>query len=206
MKFTKPINREVDIDGHEFVVSFDDRGIEFRLKGKRKTARVDWPQVIDIARGEEGENARALLGLGAGATKSADDQETARAQNEDAMARTINPPTPQSQPDGSPQAPSLASDLADMTDAVVPPGSSESSSATPSPESAHAAPASESMHAESSSKPLPASPTSEPLGEPSSESSSAAGSASPATGHGSVTDQDDEQHRANSASPTGSES
>src|ERR1700759_4727601 len=114
MKFTKPINREVEIEGHEFVVSFGDLGIEFRLKGKRKTARVDWSQVVDIARGEDGENARALLGLSAGGAKPADDQETARAQNEDAMARTINPPTPQSQADGSPQTPSLASDLSDM--------------------------------------------------------------------------------------------
>lgn len=216
MKFTKPINREVEIDGHEFVVSFDDRGIEFRLKGKRKTARVDWPQVIDIARGEDGENARALLGLGAGAAKQSDDQETARAQNEDAMARTINPPAPQSQPDGSPQAPTLASDLADMTDAVVPAGSSESAPAAQSSESSQTAPASESAQAASSSEPLPATPTSEPLGEPSSSTGHAANTTGSATNQptshmadtttGSATDQDDEQHRANSASPTGSES
>ena len=105
MKFSKPINREVEIDGHDFIVSFDDFGIEFRLKGKRKTARVEWAQVLDIARGEDGSDARALLGLGASARGR---QEPARmAQNEDALARTINPPAPapQSQPDGSAQAP-----------------------------------------------------------------------------------------------------
>jgi hypothetical protein len=106
MKFSKPINREVEIDGHHFIVSFDDTSIEFRLKGKRKTARVEWSQVIDIARGEDGEDARALLGLGASTSAPNSGQAPARmAQNEDAMARTINPPAPQSQPDGSAQAP-----------------------------------------------------------------------------------------------------
>jgi hypothetical protein len=106
MKFSKPINREVEIDGHHFIVSFDDTGIEFRLKGKRKTARVEWSQVLDIARGEDGEDARALLGLGASTSAQTSNQEPARmAQNEDAMARTINPPAPQSQADGSAQAP-----------------------------------------------------------------------------------------------------
>ena len=42
MKFTKPINREVDIDGNTFIVSFDQNGIDFRVKGKRKTAHTDW--------------------------------------------------------------------------------------------------------------------------------------------------------------------
>ncbi|HJQ27489.1 MAG TPA: hypothetical protein VKA60_26625 [Blastocatellia bacterium] len=98
MKFTKPINREVEIDGQNFIVSFDDSGIEFRLKGKRKTARVAWSQVLDSARGEDGTDAHTVLGLGA--------QKPARiAQNEDALASTLNPPAPQSQPDGSAQAP-----------------------------------------------------------------------------------------------------
>ena len=121
MKFSKPINREVDIDGHHFIVSFDDTGIEFRLKGKRKTARVEWPQVLDIARGD-GEDARALLGLGASTSAQTSKQEPARmAQNEDAMARTINPPAPQSQPDGSAQAPP----------ATITPTPNESSEGTP---------------------------------------------------------------------------
>lgn len=106
MKFTKPINREVEIDGQHFIVSFDDISIEFRLKGKRKTARVAWSHVLDIARGEDGEDARALLGLGASTSAPHSRQAPASmAQNEDAMARTINPPAPLSQPDGSAQAP-----------------------------------------------------------------------------------------------------
>jgi hypothetical protein len=104
MKFTKPINREVEIDGQNFIVAFDDSGIEFRLKGKRKTARVAWTAVLDIARGEDGEDARTLLGLGA--SSSASQQRPAHlAQNEDALSRSLNPPAPQSQPDGSAQAP-----------------------------------------------------------------------------------------------------
>lgn len=66
MKFSKPINREVDIDGNTFIVSFDDNGIDFRLKGKRRTAHVDWTQVFNIAQGEQGENARDFLSVGGG--------------------------------------------------------------------------------------------------------------------------------------------
>jgi hypothetical protein len=106
MKFSKPINREVEIDGQNFIVSFDDNGIEFRLKGKRKTARVAWPQVLDSARGEDGSDARSVLGLGASTSASHSQQKPAQiAQNEDALASTLNSPTPQSQPDGSAQAP-----------------------------------------------------------------------------------------------------
>ena len=76
MQFTKPINREVEIDGHQFIVSFDITGIEFRLKGKRKTARVDWPQVLDNARGEDGSGARELLGVSAAAQGSGEQQRT----------------------------------------------------------------------------------------------------------------------------------
>jgi hypothetical protein len=63
MKFSKPINREVEIDGNTFVVSFDDNGIDFRVKGKRKTAHVDWIGVLNIAQGEQGENGREFLGI-----------------------------------------------------------------------------------------------------------------------------------------------
>jgi hypothetical protein len=109
MKFTKPINREVEIDGHDFIVSFDDSGIEFRLKGKRKTARVEWAQVLDLARGEDGADARTMLGLSATASARGSRQQPAfMAQHEDAMARTINPPAPQPQPDGNTQPPSTA--------------------------------------------------------------------------------------------------
>lgn len=55
MKFTKPISREVDIHGSTFVVTLDDSGVGFRLKGRRKTAHTDWKSVLDSARGEGGE-------------------------------------------------------------------------------------------------------------------------------------------------------
>jgi hypothetical protein len=105
MKFSKPINREVEIDGQDFIVSFDDSGIELRLKGKRKTARVDWAEVLDSARGEDGADARTMLGLKA-SPRGSRSQPAFMAQHEDAMARTINPPAPQSQPDGNIQPPS----------------------------------------------------------------------------------------------------
>lgn len=63
MRFTKPISREVDIDGNTFIVSFSDEGIEFRIKGKRRTASVDWVRVLDIASGDQGEGARDFLGV-----------------------------------------------------------------------------------------------------------------------------------------------
>jgi len=66
MKFSKPINREVDIEGITFVVSFDDNGIDFRVKGKRRTAHADWTQVLNITEGEQGANGRAFLGVEAG--------------------------------------------------------------------------------------------------------------------------------------------
>jgi hypothetical protein len=65
MKFTKPISREVDIDGNTFIVSFDDNGIDFRVKGKRKTAHTDWNRVLEIARGEDGTSAHEILGVSA---------------------------------------------------------------------------------------------------------------------------------------------
>lgn len=55
MRFTKPISREVDIHGNTFVVTLDETGVGFRLKGKRKTAHTDWTSVLDSARGEGGE-------------------------------------------------------------------------------------------------------------------------------------------------------
>ena len=63
MKFTKPINRELDIDGNTFIVSFDQNGIDFRVKGKRKTAHTDWNQVLEIAKGEDGTSAHEILGV-----------------------------------------------------------------------------------------------------------------------------------------------
>lgn len=66
MKFTKPINREVDIDGNTFIVSFDQNGIDFRVKGKRKIAHTDWNKVLEIAKGEDGTSAHEILGVSAG--------------------------------------------------------------------------------------------------------------------------------------------
>jgi hypothetical protein len=63
MRFTKPINREVDIHGNTFVLTLDDTGVGFRLKGKRKTAQTDWASVLERARGESGETARELFEL-----------------------------------------------------------------------------------------------------------------------------------------------
>jgi hypothetical protein len=77
MKFSKPINREVDIEGITYVVSFDDNGIDFRVKGKRRTAHIDWTQVLDIAQGEQGANGREFLGVGAGQSRL---QETGEAE------------------------------------------------------------------------------------------------------------------------------
>lgn len=63
MKFTRPINREVEIEGNTFIVSMDESGIGFRLKGKRRVARLDWSEAFEIARGEQGSSARDFLGL-----------------------------------------------------------------------------------------------------------------------------------------------
>lgn len=63
MRFTKPISREVDIHGNTFIVTLDDAGVGFRLKGKRKTAQTDWASVLERARGESGETAQELFGV-----------------------------------------------------------------------------------------------------------------------------------------------
>jgi hypothetical protein len=80
MKFTKPISREVDIDGETFVVSFDERGLDFRLKGKRRTAHVEWARVLEIAEGEQGASAREFLGLGPAQGQSQQGRETERTE------------------------------------------------------------------------------------------------------------------------------
>jgi hypothetical protein len=78
MKFSRPISREIDIDGNAFVVSFDDNGIDFRLKGKRRTAHADWAEVFNIAQGEQGANARDFLGIEAGQSQQQEGDETER--------------------------------------------------------------------------------------------------------------------------------
>ena len=77
MKFSKPINREVDIEGVTFVVSFDDNGIDFRVKGKRKTAHTDWIQVLNIAQEDQGASGREFPSGGAGQPQR---QETGEAE------------------------------------------------------------------------------------------------------------------------------
>ncbi|HKF55875.1 MAG TPA: hypothetical protein VKJ45_10535 [Blastocatellia bacterium] len=52
MKFNKPINREVEIDNNTYVVTMDDSGVSFRVKGKRKSMRAEWPAILFIARAE----------------------------------------------------------------------------------------------------------------------------------------------------------
>lgn len=100
MKFTKPITREVDIDGNTFNVTFNDTGIEFRLKGKRKTARADWTDVLNIARGEQGESARELLGISeASSTSTSESQPQGRAF----QSETGQQNAPAFQPQGSEQ-------------------------------------------------------------------------------------------------------
>jgi hypothetical protein len=63
MKFNKPINRDVEIAGHAFIVGLDNDGVTLRLKGKRKTVQTDWQTILDIARGENGELPAEYLGL-----------------------------------------------------------------------------------------------------------------------------------------------
>ena len=76
MKFTKPINREVEIHGNTFIVSMDEAGIGFRLKGKRKTALVNWAAVLEIAEreGEDGSQAKSSHTVGSHPTQLAGEQ------------------------------------------------------------------------------------------------------------------------------------
>lgn len=91
MKFSKPINREIDIDGDTFIVSFDGGGIDFRLKGKRRTAHADWIQVFNIAQGEQGANARDFLGVGSGQSQQDDETERAERAFESQVTATTRP-------------------------------------------------------------------------------------------------------------------
>ena len=61
MKFNKPISRDVEIGDSTFVVTMDEAGVSFRVKGKRKSLRADWPAVLFIARGEAPDAARPDL-------------------------------------------------------------------------------------------------------------------------------------------------
>ena len=76
MKFSRPINREVDIDGNTFIVTVEETGVGFRLKGKRKTARVEWDRVLKIAQGEGGEPASEFLGFAEDSPQKTDQAES----------------------------------------------------------------------------------------------------------------------------------
>jgi len=58
MKFTKPISREVDIDGNTYIVTLDETGADFRVKGKRKSSRVEWSRILEVAGPEQSAPAR----------------------------------------------------------------------------------------------------------------------------------------------------
>ncbi len=49
MKFTRPISREVDINDETYIVSFDETGVDFRIKGKRKSIKAGWPELLESA-------------------------------------------------------------------------------------------------------------------------------------------------------------
>jgi len=92
MKFSRPINREVDIDGNTFIVTVEETGVGFRLKGKRKTARVEWSRVLEIAQGEQGERASEFLGFAE--SQKSDQPETAgREQSQERMEQIFEPET-----------------------------------------------------------------------------------------------------------------
>jgi len=105
MKFSKPINREVDIDGNTFILSFDDNGIDFRVKGKRKTAHVNWGRVLEIAEGEDGGRALEFLGISASSSDQQSSNESER-QEQIFAPQTTGTETgiPQSQESGVNQA------------------------------------------------------------------------------------------------------
>jgi len=58
MKFNKPINREAEINNETYVVTMDDGGVSFRVKGKRKSQRAEWSAILLIARAEAPETER----------------------------------------------------------------------------------------------------------------------------------------------------
>ena len=92
MKFSMPINREVDIDGNTFIVTVEETGIGFRLKGKRKTARVEWARVLETARGEQGERASEFLGF-AESQKGDQPEPFGREESPERMEQIFEPET-----------------------------------------------------------------------------------------------------------------
>lgn len=93
MKFSRPINREIDIDGNTFIVTVEETGVGFRLKGKRKTARVEWNRVLEIAQGERGERASEFLGFAEGSSQKSDQAESPVAESIERVEQTFEPET-----------------------------------------------------------------------------------------------------------------
>ncbi|HYL98696.1 MAG TPA: hypothetical protein VEZ90_07055 [Blastocatellia bacterium] len=62
MKFTKTISREVEISGTTFIVTLDETGASFRIKGKRRSSQIDWTKILNASTGEQGEAASEYLG------------------------------------------------------------------------------------------------------------------------------------------------
>ncbi len=92
MKFSRPINREVEIDGNTFIVTVEETGVGFRLKGKRKTARVEWARVLEIAQGEQGERASEFLGF-AENQKAGQPEATGREESPERVEQIFEPET-----------------------------------------------------------------------------------------------------------------
>lgn len=92
MKFSRPINREVEINGNTFIVTVEETGVGFRLKGKRKTARVEWARVLEIARGEQGERAGEFLGFAESQSGDQPDA-TGREESSERMEQIFEPET-----------------------------------------------------------------------------------------------------------------
>ncbi|HJQ71438.1 MAG TPA: hypothetical protein VKA70_20840 [Blastocatellia bacterium] len=90
MKFSRPINREVEIDGNTFIVTVEETGVSFRLKGKRKTARAEWARVLEIARGEQGERASEFLGF-AESQRGDQPEATGREESRERLEDTFEP-------------------------------------------------------------------------------------------------------------------
>jgi protein required for attachment to host cells len=104
MKFSKPINREIDIDGNTFIVSFDNNGIDFRVKGKRKTAHVNWNRVLEIAEGEDGSSASQVLGISSGNQTESQEQPFAPQTLSDNQSQATGSQQTQNSSGASPQS------------------------------------------------------------------------------------------------------
>jgi hypothetical protein len=83
MKFSKPINREVDINGETYVVTFDETGVDFRVKGKRKSTRADWAALLAVAEGEQAAGGREPHAGAEGGTERPQEMADARPDAED---------------------------------------------------------------------------------------------------------------------------